>query len=104
MTIAIHCHGLFSIISHTVRPDSNEDTRFLMTLFTGNIPIPYALTYFFYYAWLKVGRIATDPFGEDQDDIDVLNLFQLYVDDTVRLRRTYQQTLESLFNNDLILI
>ena len=56
VTIAIHCHGLFSILSHPIRLDVSDSTRFLMTFLAGYLPLPYALAYFFYYAWLKVGR------------------------------------------------
>jgi hypothetical protein len=47
------------------------------------------LPFFFYYAWLKVGRIATDPFGSDEDDINMLNVLDGHINGARRLRNSY---------------
>ena len=36
--------------------------------------------YFLYFSWLKFGMAASNPFGEDEDDIDVKSLLQLHID------------------------
>ena len=44
--------------------------------------------------------VATDPFGEDEDiDIDIPAVFQSHIDDALRIRQTYRQTLDSLFKD-----
>lgn len=48
-----------------------------------------ALPFFFYYAWLKVGRIAIDPFGSDEDDINILSVFDSHINGAMRLRSCY---------------
>ena len=37
------------------------------------------LQYFLYFAWWKFGHIAANPFGEDEDDINILELFVKHV-------------------------
>ena len=36
--------------------------------------------YFLYFAWLKFGHAATDPFGYDEDDIDIIKLYRNHID------------------------
>ena len=67
---------------------------------SGYFPLPYALPFFFYYAWLKVGRIATDPFGDDDDDINMLTIFDGHINGAMRLRDTYGLKTATLFNED----
>ncbi|EFX89350.1 hypothetical protein DAPPUDRAFT_220501 [Daphnia pulex] len=84
VTIAIYCYGLVSILSHQI-----AEKHYLTSVMSGYFPLPYALPFFFYYAWLKVGRIATDPFGNDEDDINMLNVFEGHINGAVRLRNSY---------------
>lgn len=106
VTIAIYCYGLVTILSHQI-----AEKHYLTSVMSGYFPLPYgtndhkvqklfccfniipfiiaALPFFFYYAWLKVGRIATDPFGNDEDDINMLNVFEGHINGAVRLRNSY---------------
>ena len=61
-------------------------------------PLPYAVPYFLYYAWLKVGRIATDPFGDDADDIDVIKLLNANIESAWRMRKTFGHNINSLLD------
>ena len=36
--------------------------------------------FFIYFAWLCFGKAALDPFGEDDDDIDIKNLIQSHIE------------------------
>lgn len=92
VTIAIYCFGFVSVLGHQF-----SEKNSLTALISGYFPLLYAMPYFLYYAWLKVGRIAADPFGEDEDDIDVVRLFRCHVDDAVRQRQLYGKTLDQLF-------
>ena len=86
VTIAIYCFGFVSVLGHQFT-EKNGGTR----LVSGYLPFLYAMPYFLYYAWLKVGRIAADPFGEDEDDIDLVDLFHKHVADSLRLRHIYNR-------------
>ena len=44
-----------------------------------------------------MGRIAADPFGEDEDDIDIVALFRSHVADSIRQRGIYHKRLDTLF-------
>lgn len=92
VTIAIYCFGFVSVIGHQFS-EKSVYTRII----SGYFPFLYAMPYFLYYAWLKVGRIAADPFGEDEDDIDIVDLFQKHVADSLRQREIYNKKLDDLF-------
>lgn len=87
VTIAIYFYGLTTVLLRQV----SEKTE-MWYVMVGYFPLPQALPYFLCYAWLKVGRVATDPFGEDEDDIDMVTLFHEHVESAVRLRNLYGQT------------
>jgi hypothetical protein len=36
--------------------------------------------YFLYYLWLKFGRLAAYPFGDDENDIDIKRIFQAHIE------------------------
>lgn len=36
--------------------------------------------FFIYFAWLCFGRAAVDPFGDDEDDINVKQLVQSHIE------------------------
>lgn len=37
------------------------------------------IQFFIYFAWLCFGKAAVDPFGDDDDDIDVRGLLQCHI-------------------------
>ena len=95
VTIAIYYYGMVSILGH-----QTAEKNYLTSVMSGYFPLPYALPFFFYYAWLKVGRIATDPFGDDDDDINMLTIFDSHINGAKRLRDTYGLKTALLFNED----
>ena len=95
VTIAIYYYGMVSILGH-----QTAEKNYLTSVMSGYFPLPYALPFFFYYAWLKVGRIATDPFGDDDDDINMLTIFDGHINGAMRLRDTYGLKTATLFNED----
>lgn len=38
------------------------------------------MQFFLFYSWLKFGRMASYPFGEDKDDIDVKRLLYSHIE------------------------
>lgn len=94
VTITIYVYGVVSILGHQVLEKNNLAISMINAFF----PLPYAMPYFLYYAWLKVGRIATDPFGDDADDIDVVKLFETNVESAWRLRRTFGHSVNSFLD------
>jgi hypothetical protein len=36
--------------------------------------------YFLYLSWLRFGAMASNPFGEDDDDIDITKLLQSHIE------------------------
>jgi len=43
------------------------------------LPILPAMQYLAYLAWLKLGEVSVNPFGEDDDDFDIIGLFDNHV-------------------------
>lgn len=95
VTIAIYFYGIASILSHQI---VEKDPT--ITVISAVFPLPYALPYFLYYAWLMEGLIATYPFGEDENDINISSLFQNHIDSGLRLRKTYRLKLATILSND----
>ena len=94
VTITIYVYGIVSIIGHQVLEKNNLSISMINAFF----PLPYAVPYFLYYAWLKVGRIATDPFGDDADDIDVIKLLNANIESAWRMRKTFGHNINSLLD------
>ena len=92
VTIAIYCFGFTSVLGHQF-----NEANVYTSLISCYLPFLYAMPYFLYYAWLQVGRIAANPFGEDEDDIDVVDLFQQHVADSLRQRHIYSGKFHQLF-------
>lgn len=61
------------------------------------IPLMPGLQFFVYFAWLCFGRAAVDPFGDDEDDINVKQLVQSHIEDSMRLRDLYSRQLTDVF-------
>ena len=95
-TIAIYFFGLASILGHQIVEKDKT-----ITIFSALFPLPYAMPYFMYYAWLMEGLIATYPFGEDEDDFNIISLFQNHINSALRLRNTYRLKLANVFLNDV---
>lgn len=93
VTIAVYCYGLVTMLGHQIGLAGKNSA---ISVFFSYFPFPYGLSFFFFYIWLKVGRIATDPFGDDEEDIDVIKMFEDHVANAKRLRNTYGSTLNSL--------
>jgi len=43
------------------------------------LPILPAMQYLAYLSWLKLGEVSVNPFGEDDDDFDIIGLFDNHV-------------------------
>lgn len=93
VTLAVYCYGLITILGHQLSR-KNGVTSILNSYF----PVAQSLPFFFFYIWLKVGRIATDPFGDDDEDIDVVTLFEDHLAGAIRLRNSYGLTLNNMLH------
>lgn len=96
VTLTIYCYGVLSILGHQL---AEKDKH----IFIINIifPSPNALSFFFYYVWLMLGRIALNPFEENERNIDLVKKFREYVTSSVRLRKYYDKELSNIFQNEM---
>nr|CAH0106158.1 unnamed protein product [Daphnia galeata] len=88
----------FGCITLMARNFSKEDAP-LSNALISYIPLMPGLQFFIYFAWLCFGRAAVDPFGDDEDDINVKQLVQSHIEDSIRLKDLYNRQLRDLFPN-----
>ncbi|XP_032779506.2 bestrophin-4 [Daphnia magna] len=77
----------------TSRPDQDVIVKAIILY----VPLMPLMQFFIFFAWLTFGRMAVNPFGEDETDIDIEHLLQSHIDDYRRLGTLYSLKLENLF-------
>ncbi|XP_046635959.1 bestrophin-4-like [Daphnia pulicaria] len=77
------------------RPDHDNIVKNIILYF----PLMPLIQFFIFFAWLTFGRMAVNPFGEDETDIDLDVLLESHIDDHWRLGNLYTNKLEDLFPN-----
>ncbi|EFX72120.1 hypothetical protein DAPPUDRAFT_326518 [Daphnia pulex] len=77
------------------RPDHDNIVKNIILYF----PLMPLIQFFIFFAWLTFGRMAVNPFGEDETDIDLEVLLESHIDDHWRLGNLYTNKLEDLFPN-----
>lgn len=95
VTKSLDCYGVLSIFGHQLV----ERDRFPLIIIT-YFPSRYAFSFLFYYAWVMLGRIALNPFEDDEQNIDLVKNFREYVIASIRLRKYYGQELQSIFTSE----
>jgi len=80
VTISVYAFGFASLMSRHFL-ERNPVSEIL----TGYFPILHSIQYFLFFAWLKFGQMAANPFGDDHDDIDVKGLCTSHIEDAERL-------------------
>ncbi|KZS08605.1 Uncharacterized protein APZ42_027263 [Daphnia magna] len=92
--IVVYTYGLMTLMA---RNFDDADSAGFMTGIVNYFPIIPSLQFFVFLVWLNFGRIAVNPFGTDEDDIDVNLLLETHIQDSYRLANLYTQDLESVF-------
>ncbi|EFX89373.1 hypothetical protein DAPPUDRAFT_310410 [Daphnia pulex] len=94
VTVAVYSYGLASLMARTPTTRAPDGTWKEKPVFAviSYIPITNAVKFFLFYSWLKFGRMASHPFGDDEDDIDVIRLLYSHIEDAVRLQSLYVDT------------
>jgi len=91
VSVAVYSFGLASLMSRKF----NEENR-TTSIISGYCPLLHSISYFIFFAWLKFGRVAANPFGDDDEDIDINKLFQLHQQDAIRIASLYTGEAEQL--------
>lgn len=92
--IVVYTYGLVTLIARNVEEASS---CVFVEVIVNYIPIIPSMQFFVFLVWLNFGRVAVNPFGTDDDDIDVTLLFKTHVQDSFRLASLYSQDLEQIF-------
>ncbi|EFX79770.1 hypothetical protein DAPPUDRAFT_319205 [Daphnia pulex] len=93
VTLAVYCFGCVTIMARTF---AKEEAPVAIAMIA-YIPVLPAMQFFIYFAWLCFGKAALDPFGEDEDDINVKRLAQSHVENSTRLKLLYNLHLANVF-------
>ena len=86
VTFVHYSYGLMTILSHQLKEE-----LLLTSMVSGYFPIS-ALVFFVYDAWLKIGKLATDPFRE----VDINKLLEENIQHTFRECQTYNAPLSMI--------
>ena len=86
VTFVHYSYGLMTILSHQLKEE-----LLLTSMVSGYFPIS-ALAFFVYDAWLKIGKLATDPFRE----VDINKLLEENIQHTFRECQTYNAPLSMI--------
>jgi len=95
VAIAVYAFGLASLMSRQLLERNS------VSLILSYFPILHAIQYFLFYAWLKFGQMAANPFGEDYDDIDIKKLCVMHIKDAERLVSLAGNQVDDLINHSL---
>ena len=84
-TLSVYLFCISSILGHNIlefEKDPFTGPSFSTTAIVGAFfyPVIYASPIFLYCIWLRYLRSTTDPFGWDEDDIDVLKIFKGHIE------------------------
>ena len=86
-SLSVYIFGVTSILGHNVVEFERDPITFISTsTIIGSFfyPLIYATPYLLFCVWLRYLRSTTDPFGSDEDDIDVRDIFKRHVENTKR--------------------
>uniref|UniRef100_A0A0P6FE31 Bestrophin homolog n=1 Tax=Daphnia magna TaxID=35525 RepID=A0A0P6FE31_9CRUS len=95
VVLSVYCFGCITVMA---RMFSKEDAP-ISSAFISYVPVLPAMQFFIYFAWLCFGKAALDPFGDDEDDIDVPQMVKLHIENAERLKGLYGMHLEKVFPN-----
>nr|CAH0107626.1 unnamed protein product [Daphnia galeata] len=94
--IFVYVYGLITLMARNF--DGVEQNTFMEGVVT-YVPAMPSLQFFIFLIWLNFGRTAVNPFGSDDDDIDVKQLLKTHVQDSLRLTSLYTNDLDNIFDN-----
>ena len=86
-TLAVYIFGITSILGHNVvefEKDAEAAVSTAAIIGAFIYPLIYAIPFLLYCVWLRYLRSTTDPFGWDDDDIDVRKIFKRHVENAKR--------------------
>nr|CAH0106159.1 unnamed protein product [Daphnia galeata] len=94
--LAVYCFGCVTVMARTF---NNEENTPIPDALIAYLPLMPAMQFFIYFAWLCFGKAAVDPFGDDEDDINVRELVQSHITNSQRLKGLYNRHLADVFPN-----
>lgn len=70
MTLAVYGYFLTNVIGHQFTKETINESNMDLLIFS--FPFMPIVEFFFYMGWLKVAETLINPYGEDDDDFDVM--------------------------------
>nr|CAH0107630.1 unnamed protein product [Daphnia galeata] len=92
--IVVYTYGFITLLARDVEEAASCE---FLGVVVNYLPIIPSMQFFIFLIWLNFGRIAVNPFGTDEDDIDVKLLLENHIQDSIRLSNLYTQDLEHFF-------
>ncbi|XP_046447376.1 bestrophin-1-like [Daphnia pulex] len=91
--IVVYLYGIFTLMA---RNFDGVEKSVLLGGIVNYFPAFSSIQFFIFLVWLNFGRTAVNPFGSDDDDIDVKQLLATHIQDSLRLAKLYNQDLLDL--------
>nr|CAH0107627.1 unnamed protein product [Daphnia galeata] len=88
--IVVYVYGVFTLMA---RNFDGVDKSVLLGGIVNYFPAFSSIQFFIFLIWLNFGLTAVNPFGTDDDDIDVKQLLATHIQDSLRLAKLYNQDL-----------
>ncbi|EFX79869.1 hypothetical protein DAPPUDRAFT_104014 [Daphnia pulex] len=97
--IVVYLYGVFTLMA---RNFDGVEKSVLLGGIVNYFPGFSSIQFFIFLVWLNFGRTAVNPFGSDDDDIDVKQLLATHIQDSLRLAKLYHQDLSD-FLGEIVL-
>ncbi|EFX72128.1 hypothetical protein DAPPUDRAFT_326538 [Daphnia pulex] len=92
--LAVYCFGCVTVMARTFAKEEEAPTSHALIAY---VPLMPAMQFFIYFSWLCFGKAAVDPFGDDEDDINVKDLVKSHIENAKRLKDLYNRQLSDVF-------
>ncbi|XP_046636057.1 bestrophin-4-like [Daphnia pulicaria] len=92
--LAVYCFGCVTVMARTFTKEEEAPTSHVLIAY---VPLMPAMQFFIYFSWLCFGKAAVDPFGDDEDDINVKDLVKSHIENAKRLKDLYNRNLSDVF-------
>lgn len=92
--IVVYAYGLVTLMARNF--EEAGSSGFLEGI-VNYFPVIPSMQFFIFLIWLNFGRTAVNPFGTDEEDINVKLLLETHIQDSFRLANLYTQDLDQIF-------
>jgi len=95
LIISVYAVGAMTILGRDLGDKSDKAAKLFILNF---LPLLPSIEFFSFLSWLSLGRAALQPFGDDDNDIDIIKYINSHFESVQRLTSFESQSYEDLFS------